>query len=1357
MKNSKGPRSGFFLLLALLLLQSPLARAQKQIPPALEPWKDWATWDLPDREAPRPYNNSEAQTTFWPSQLALDIGKDGGHFSLAATVFGETWVTLPGSREHWPQQVTANGKPVPVTERNGRPAVKLASGTGWTLAGSFQWTEAPQRFLIPKETGILQLSVNGGATPSATWDGEGSLWVKGQKNETTEKDFLSAQVYRALEDGIPLWLRTTVELSVSGKSREETLGHLLPEGWKLASVASALPVAIDESGLAKAQVRAGKWKINIDAFHLTDASSIGFAAGIKPAASDELIAFRAKPEFRLVEITGIPMVDVTQTTLPEPWRDLPVYRWETSSPFKLEERMRGMGLQKPEGLRIERELWLGESGSAMTFRDTINGSMQEIWRLDIAENRKLGSVRVDGQGQLVTYNPKTGAEGVELRQRNLNLQATGRMERTSALSATGWQTDAENVNVSLHLPPGWRLFAVFGADWVQGDWLTAWSLLDLFLLLVFSVAVAKLWNLPTGILAFFAFALAYHEPGSPRYVWFFLLVPLALARVVPEGWMRKAVLVFKYAVLAVLLLVLIPFVSRQIQAALYPQLEALRPEVVYGTSYESVVAPNAPASQMEQVDALQNQQMAEDKPMSRKSVSTFGLSVAEAQKNSALADYNMLYDSKARIQTGPGIPERSWNTVQFGWNGPVAAEQSVHPVLIPLGLQRVLILLRIGLLVALAVSLLRLKWPAFPTSPPLARIATAPLLLAVFWSATPQARAQFPDKDVLQTLGNRLMEVPDAFPNAADIPQASLALRGNKATIEAEIHAAARCSVPLPVRLPAWSPLAISIDGQPRAVLRREDGSLWAVLSAGVHHVQIEGLLAESTEWEWSFQLPPRKVSIDAPGWTHTGVRPNGVPEAQVFLTRQQKTSGGEASYDRRDTNAVVSVTRYLETGLVWKIRTEVERLSSPGKAVSLRIPLLPGENVLSSHITVSNNTYAEIRMGAQESRLSWESELPIVPELALATHAEDAWVECWHLLASPVWHVTLGGLPPVFEQNQADLTPVWHPWPGENATLSFSRPEAVQGETATVRQVQHSVALGSRQRTTTLAFEAECSLGQDFPLDLPAAAEVTSVRFNGNAVPVRKDGAKLIIALKPGPQSVEVKWAENLPLGLNADAGTVRFPVEASNITTSLQVPDSRWILWTHGPLQGPAVRFWVILACALLAACILARLPHSPLRLWEWLLLAVGLTQVHPAAALVVTAWFFLLAWRGRHASNRWPGYAFNLLQAGLILGTLAVAGILLAVVHQGLLGDPDMFILGNDSYPGNLQWYQASCDGLLPRPFCISVSLWIYRLLMLLWALWLAFSLVRWLKWAWVQFSSGNLFRRFREAPAPPPAKA
>ena len=108
--------------------------------------------------------------------------------------------------------------------------------------------------------------------------------------------------------------------------------------------------------------------------------------------------------------------------------------------------------------------------------------------------------------------------------------------------------------------PAVRLFALFGADWVRGDWLTAWTLLDLFLLLIFSLAVFRLWGFWASLLAFLAFGLSYHEPGAPRYLWLILLIPLALQRVVPEGWGRRLLSVGKWVAVTAFVLVLVPFV-----------------------------------------------------------------------------------------------------------------------------------------------------------------------------------------------------------------------------------------------------------------------------------------------------------------------------------------------------------------------------------------------------------------------------------------------------------------------------------------------------------------------------------------------------------------------------------------------------------------------------------------------------------------------------------------------------------------------------------------------------------------------------------------------------------------------------
>jgi hypothetical protein len=225
------------------------------------------------------------------------------------------------------------------------------------------------------------------------------------------------------------------------------------------------------------------------------------------------------------------------------------------------------------------------------------------------------------------------------------------------------------LNVTLNLPPGWRLLALFGADWVRADWLTAWSLLDIFLLLIFSLAVFRLWGFGAAILALLAFGLSYQEPGAPRYSWLVLLMPLALLRVVPSGWARRVVNIGKWLAIAALVLLLVPFLARQVQQALYPQLEFFGPP-------QARPLPPRPSS----VD------YGEERDESAL-LEYEGTPAAKSPRLvSPTQDVNLMYQPNARIQTGPGVPEWTWRVATFGWNGPVLASQTVHPILIPLAM-----------------------------------------------------------------------------------------------------------------------------------------------------------------------------------------------------------------------------------------------------------------------------------------------------------------------------------------------------------------------------------------------------------------------------------------------------------------------------------------------------------------------------------------------------------------------------------------------------------------------------------------------------------------------------------------------
>src|SRR4030095_11089733 len=122
-----------------------------------------------------------------------------------------------------------------------------------------------------------------------------------------------------------------------------------------------------------------------------------------------------------------------------------------------------------------------------------------------------------------------------------------------------------------------------------------------------------------------------------------------------------------------------------------------------------------------------------------------------------------------------------------------------------------------------------------------------------------------------------------------------------------------------------------------------------------------------------------------------------------------------------------------------------------------------------------------------------------------------------------------------------------------------------------------------------------------------------------------------------------------------------------------------------------------------------------------------------------IVFGAWLFLLDRRsGLKFEQRWQ---FNTAQVVLAAFSIAALAVLVSAIPYGLLGEPDMGLLnaGRD-----LPWFVDRTASQLPQPFVLSVSIWFYKLAMLLWALWLSFALLRWLPWAWGQYAVEGVWR-------------
>ncbi|MGL4209161.1 MAG: hypothetical protein ACRCTY_07210, partial [Candidatus Adiutrix sp.] len=126
----------------------------------------------------------------------------------------------------------------------------------------------------------------------------------------------------------------------------------------------------------------------------------------------------------------------------------------------------------------------------------------------------------------------------------------------------------------------------------------------------------------------------------------------------------------------------------------------------------------------------------------------------------------------------------------------------------------------------------------------------------------------------------------------------------------------------------------------------------------------------------------------------------------------------------------------------------------------------------------------------------------------------------------------------------------------------------------------------------------------------------------------------------------------------------------------------------------------------------------------------------------------WLLALGWRESSPLPPKP-LVFNLLQIGLLALTVAALIAIYMGIEHGLLQNPNMFIKGGQSYGQQLRWF-TDRSLQLPQVYVLSVSVWFYKALMLIWSLWLALSLINWLKWGWASFSKGSLWKKFSILP-------
>jgi hypothetical protein len=1320
----------------------------EHVPEPLKPWIPWVLQGYEERSCPFFYDRDDRRRCSWPARVELALDASGGTFSGVWQSHLDGWVELPGERERWPQKVELNGKPALVMARNGRPSVRLAPGVH-RISGRFIWEGLPDSLAVPPDSGLLMVEINEAPVPFPHVDLEGRLWLQAAPAGAEAPEFkntLNLKVFRQVVDAVPLRLITRIDMDVSGAPREVLFERALLPGFIPLQLESPLPARTEPDGKLRVQIRPGHWQIEATARHPSMLSEIPLpATGSVPWPDQEIWTFLAQLDNRLVEIEGVSPIDPRQTSLPEAWKHLPAYRLKPGDSMKFKPIRRGDPEPEPDSLVLQKDLWLDFDGKGYTVNDRIRGTMTRSWRLNAATGIDLGRVLLDGEPQLITRLAASDRSGVEIRRSAVDLSADSRYEGDiRRLNAVGWEQDFQHVSATLHLPPGWRLFAATGVDNVPHTWLSRWTLLDLFAVLITALAVGRLWDWRWAGVALITLTLLWHEPGAPRYIWLNLLAAIALLRVLPPGRTASVVSVYRDLSLLLLAMIGVLFAVDQVRTGLYPQLEpGLAPE-----PYDA--AAKAPM-QRGRADGP-----AEVAPEGR---GTSGLTTlrkdregTEAEPVEQAARFREV-DPEASTQTGPGLPRWRWRAVSLNWNGPVTREQEVGLLLLSPWAMRLLNILRVLLLIGLVLLVAGRIRRAGPGGRRKA-MATPLFLVAFLLSAASNTDADLPAPPLLDELRTRLLAPPGCLPQCAQISLMRLTLAPDAMRQFLEIHAQQNVLVPLPGQTGQWLPSQATVDGRPAdGLFRTPDGKLWLSLKAGRHEVILGGPMSPREQIQLPLPLKPHRVESGGVGWLVEGIRENGVPDDQLQLSRAPANGARQPpELESAPPAPFLEVERTLQLGLDWSVATRVRRSSPLGTGAVLEVPLLPGESVVTPEVPVRAGKALISLLPSQES-IEWRSVLAVSPTIELAAPETTAWTEVWRADVSPIWHIEAQGIPVARHQDsEGRRLPEWRPWPGERVILSVSRPEGAPGRTLTIESSHLRVMAGRRATDVALTLSVRSSHGGQQAIQLPRGAVLQSVTVDGQSQLVRQQEQVVALPIHPGEQAISLNW--RLPEGI---AGRYVVPAvdlggDSVNGSIRLELGEDRWTLLTGGPRLGPAVLFWSLLLVIALIAAALGHTAPTPLQSWQWGLLLIGLSQISIVGSLLVVGWLLVLGscekWRRTASDARW----FNLSQVGLALLTVAALLSLLEAVKQGLLGVPAMQIAGNHSTAHHFNWYQDRVPARLPQPWVISLPVSAYRVLMLAWALWLAYSLLTWLRWGWDRFSSQGLWRPIRKkAPA------
>lgn len=1338
------------LIFTILFANSVTAQV---IPDNLNQWKDWVKYEQEFYDCPYFYNkNSQSKSAHvcaWPSTLTLKIQNNSADFTINWEIIQDSWINLPGDTKSWPQEVKVNQKTQAVQRHKNQPRVYLKKGS-YTITGRFLWEERPENLTVPANIADITLTIDDKSINFPQRKSQ-SLWL-GENNETSkiESNKLEFDVNRLIIDGHPMNMYVVLDLYVSGSARNEKLGKIGNQQLQVTDLSGNVSAYIDSDGYLWAQLRPGDWQIKISFNILNWPEKIAFNANGKYWPKQEIWAYQDNKNIRITQIKGGQPINPDQTN--SQWDEVPNFLLNSGDVFEIIQQKRGT-LNQTAQLNLYRTIWLAFNGDSFRSQDEIKGEKLGNWRLNARQGYQLLNAKSHNENMLITQSVE-GNQGLELRTPAIDLIVNTEFPPITLEHISPWKASFDYIKTDMYLPYGYMAFAVNNVDVTAGIWIEKWKLWDIFIVMLMTVFCYKVINFRTAIVAFFTLILGYHESAMPLIAWANIVIIVAMLAAKPTG--KILTLIRSYALVSIigLLMILVPFIINQVRLTIHPQLETNISYAHSGGSVSNFSNKRAPLKELNKsfsqtynnMNAIVSTDSSEESFEELDRITVTGSMIKQS-------DLINRYQTGAVLQAGKGLPQWHSNHISLQWDGPINNNQKFKLYLIPPALRIIWRLLLVITSIFWLMFLLKKLREGIKTKQ-IHKVSSATIFLLLCNFPNILFAQNYPQADLLDKLHDRLYQQSPCLSNCASLDSSKVIVNGIKLQMELEYHAFDDVAIAIP-HSKDWHIENVFINNKLQNNRISYKNTPWIQVNKGINHIKLTGILAKRNNISLIFPITPGSITTQSKGWQIAGIDGNTLSNNTLQLISTVQDAQTTEQSQSTDIKPFVNVIRSITFDDSWYVTTTVQRIAPKHGAINITIPLINNEHP-TDKMQVDNDGNIIVSLSPIQIDYSWSSRLDRTQVINLTAADDSQYLETWNLLASPQWNIDISGIaiisPANFDIYMDDyFTHTYKPRPGEALEVKINRPDAIMGEIVSIESISNLFSVGKRTTKSLTTIHYRATQGGDFQINIDKMANINNVAYDGVDSNLTNEDGVISVSFLPGKHKVVIDWQVNKSLNIINKTPFISLNNNYTNIDQKINIPRSRWVLYGNSKGIGPAFLYWGEFLFFTILAFFLARLPYSMLKFWQWLVLGYAFGTVSWFAFGFIAMWLFYIGWKKQQPMDNKSFKNISLQWFTLFFSITAIM-VFIGSVAFGLFSYPQMGIAGMRSSASNLNWFIDSYQNSIPNITIISVPIWWYKALMLIWSIWVSFSLLNWLNQVIKGFDKNLWWKKKKKAVTP-----